>query len=80
MIGDQGAARTSGVLVVDAVAEAEHEVVDEQLRAAVEEVGEALRAGFRVEDVLLLDRHPGQLPPPARQLVALSHVLLLGLE
>ena len=57
---------------VDAVAEeraadaafapagAEHEVVDDQLAAAVEEVGERLAAVRAVEDILLLDSLPRQ--------------------
>jgi hypothetical protein len=40
VIGDERAAGAAGVLLVDSESEAEHEVVDEQLRAAVEEVGE----------------------------------------
>jgi hypothetical protein len=80
VIGDERAARASRVLLVDPVAEAEHEVVDEQLGAAVEEISKALGPISRLEDVLILDRDPGQLLPPARQLIAPSHVFLLGRE
>src|SRR5262249_49619181 len=80
MVGDERAAGATGVLLVDAEAEAEHEVVDEKLRAAAEEVGERLRPRNRLELVLLLDRHPGQFPAPAGELIALPHVLLLGVE
>src|SRR4029450_6899726 len=47
--------------------------------AHIEGLGQGLRALLGLEDVLLLDRHPRQLQAPARQLVAPSHVLLLGL-
>ena len=39
---------------------AEHEVVDEQLRASVEELGQRLGPVVCLEAVLLLDRHPGR--------------------
>src|SRR6266536_1427320 len=58
----------------------EHEVVDEQLGAAVEEIGEGLRALLRLEAVVLLDRHPGQLAPLPGQLVAPAGELLLLLQ
>src|SRR4029453_4620671 len=56
---------------------AEHEVVDDELRAPVEELGQRLAPLVRVELVLLLDRHPGELLPPARKLVAAPRQLLL---
>src|SRR5437016_3772045 len=59
------------------VRRAEHEVVDEQLRATVEELGERLRPRRGLEAVVLLDRHPGELPPLPRQLVAATGELLL---
>src|SRR5437762_9947997 len=80
MIGDEGAAGASRVLLVDPEPEAEHEVVDEQLGAPVEELGQGLLPFVRLEDVLLLDRYPGQLLAPAGELVALPYVLLLALE
>ena len=39
----------------------EHDVVDQQLRAPVEQFGQRLGALLGVERVLLLDRHPRQL-------------------
>src|SRR3954447_27005619 len=80
VIGDEGAAGASRVLLVDPEPEAEHEVVDEQLGAAVEELGKGLLPAVRLEDVLLLELHPGQLLAPAGELVSLPHVLLLALE
>ena len=58
----------------------EHEVVDEQLGAAVEEIGEGLRAVLGLEPVVLLDRDPGQLAPLPGQLVAAAGELLLLLQ
>jgi hypothetical protein len=55
-------------------------VVDEQLAAAVEELSQRTRAGFGVEPVVLLDPDPGQLAPPARELIPEPRMLLLGLE
>src|SRR2546423_5244596 len=80
MIGDEGAAGASGIVLVDPEPEAEHEVVDEQLGAAVEEFSQRLPPIVRLEDVLLLDRDPGQLLAPAGKLVATPHQRLLGLE
>src|SRR6266702_4291309 len=56
---------------------AEHEVVDEQLRATVEEVDQRLRPVVGLEAVVLLDRDPGQRLPPAGELVAPAGELLL---
>src|SRR5262249_43968737 len=74
-------------LAADVVLGREHEVVDDQLAAAVEQVGERLLAVRALEDVLLLDRLPGQgLPLPghlvagARELLLLSKELLARLE
>jgi hypothetical protein len=50
-------------------ARSEHEVVDQELRAAVEELGQGPRPFVGVEQVLLLDRDPGQLAALASQLV-----------
>src|SRR2546423_2152717 len=57
---------------------AEHDVVREQLRAPVEELGERLLAVLGVELVLLLDRDPGESEPLALDL--LVSLRLLGLE
>src|SRR4051812_42032938 len=80
VVGDERAAGASRVLLVDPEPEAEHEVVDEQLGAPVEELGQGLPPVVRLEDVLLLDRYPRQLLAAAGELVALPHVLLLGVE
>jgi hypothetical protein len=45
----------------------EHEVVDEELRASSEEIGEGRCALVGLEAVLLVDSNPGQLLPPARR-------------
>src|SRR5438876_1233542 len=58
----------------------EHEVVDEELRAPSEEVGERGASLVGLESVGLFDADPRQLLPPPRQLVAAPRVLLLRLE
>src|SRR5207247_178247 len=58
----------------------EHEVVDEELRASSEEVGQRAAPLVGLESVLLVDPHPRQLLPPPRQLVAAPRELLLRLE
>src|SRR5439155_16807202 len=62
------------------VARAEHEVVDEQLTAAVEQVRKRARAVVGVEAVLLLESNPRQLASLPRQLVTHAGVLLLTYE
>src|SRR5262249_43799058 len=42
---------------------AEHEMIDDQLAASVEEVGERFLAVRPLEDVLLVDLDPGQFAP-----------------
>src|SRR5258708_22801068 len=74
-VGDRRAGRAPG-----SVAGPEHEVIDEQLRASCEEIGERRWALAGVEPVLLVDPDPGQLLPPPRQFVAAPGQLLLGLE
>jgi hypothetical protein len=57
----------------------EHEVVDEQLAAPVEQVRQGARAVGIVEAVLLLDRYPGEPAPRLGQRVTTAvEVLLLG--
>jgi hypothetical protein len=53
-------------------------VVDEQLGSPVEELEERLLTVVRVEAVLLLHRHPGQLASLPRELVAEPGVLLFA--
>jgi hypothetical protein len=54
--------------------------VDEQLGAAVEEIGEGLRPVLGLEPVLLLHRNPRQLAPPPGQRVTAARELLLLLH
>ena len=74
MIGQPGAAWARGL-----VRRAEHEVVDEELRPPVEELGERLLPLLGVEGVLLLDGHPRQRLPLLRQLLVELAELLLTL-
>src|SRR5260221_1757295 len=62
------------------VGRSEHEVVDQELGAAVEELGQGAGPVVGVEPVVLLDRDPRQLAALARQLVRHPGVLLLALE
>jgi hypothetical protein len=56
---------------------AKHEVIDDELAAALEQLAQTLAAVGPVEDVLLLDPDPGERAPLLVQLVALSGQLLL---
>ena len=62
---DRRAGRTAGRIL-----RPEHEVVDEELRAASEKIGEGRLALVGLETVLLVDLNPGQILPLLRQLVA----------
>ena len=57
----------------------EHEVIDDQSPAALEQLAERLPAGWRVEGIGLVDRRPGQratlLDDPGAQL---GELLFLG--
>ena len=64
VVRDRRADRAAGRVV-----RAEHEVVDEQLRATVEQLRERLGPVGGLEAVVLLDRHPGKLPALPRQLL-----------
>ena len=55
-------------------------MVDDELRAAVEQLRQGLASVRGLEGVLLLDRQPGELLALARELVAEPCVLLLALE
>src|SRR5215469_9432539 len=57
------------------VVRAEHEVIDDQLRAPVKELSQRLWPLGGVEPVFLLDRHPGQRAPRGGQLVAAARQL-----
>src|SRR4051812_17416863 len=69
--------RTSGASA-ELVVGAEHDVVGEQLRAPVEQLGERLLAVVGVEYVVLLDENPRELAPLLGHLPA--ELGLLGLE
>jgi hypothetical protein len=57
-----------------------HEVLDEELAASVEQVGERDLAFRRVEDVLFLNLHPRLLAPLAAELIALPCEIFLLAE
>jgi hypothetical protein len=59
-------------------ARVEHEVVDDELVAALEEVGQRLLAPGPVEDVVLLHLLPRQLPALLAELVAQAREFLLA--
>src|SRR4051812_50077475 len=69
-VGHRRAGRAAGL-----VAGAEHEVVDEQLAAAVEQLRQRARAFVRLEAVLLFDANPGQLAPSPGQFVTQAGLL-----
>src|SRR5204863_6847370 len=74
-VAQVGAAGTGTVRVVGP----EHDVVGEQLRAPVEELGESLLAVLGVELVLLLDRDPGEIATLALDLLVSLRLLRLEL-
>jgi len=51
-------------------ARTQHEMVDDELVAAVEQVGERLLAARRVEYIILLHLHPRQITTLATQIIA----------
>jgi hypothetical protein len=72
VVGLERAARAGGVPIGVI-----HQVMDDELAAPLEEVGERLPAFRRVEYIRLLDLHPGQRTPFRAQAVTRPHVLLL---
>ena len=74
-VGRRRAGRTSALVI-----RAEHEVVDHQLRAAVEQLRQRSSPVCGLEHVLLLDRHPGKVPTLPGKLIPESCELLLALE
>src|SRR5450755_4651996 len=52
------------------IGRAEHEVVDDQLRAPVKQFWQGLGPVVGAEAVFLLDRHPGEVAPLRSELVA----------
>ena len=74
-VRDRRAGRAAGGVVGS-----EHEVVDEELRAPTEEVCQRGAPLVGLEAISLIDRHPRQVLPLARQLVAAAREFLFGLE
>jgi hypothetical protein len=74
-VGDRRVHRAAGL-----VARPEHEVVDEQLGAPVEQLAKRFLALIGVEPVLLVHRHPRQRASLPGELVAGACVLLLADE
>src|SRR5690349_7476092 len=82
---DQGA---SDMVALERAADAalllsrrQHEMLDDQLAAAVEQIGQGRLSGRRVERVGLVDLDPRQRAPLGAQAVAQSrHLLFLGEE
>src|SRR6266480_8130051 len=82
VVGPERADRTAGLVFW-----IEHEVIDEQLAAAVEQLRQRLLTARAFEDVVLLDRLPrqslplpGQLVTRVRELLLLNEQLLTCLE
>ena len=55
----------------------EHEVIDDQLAFAGEQLGKGFLAAGRIEDIVLFDFHPGKLAALGSNSVALARELLL---
>src|SRR5262249_46432507 len=79
VIGDQGASGASPALVGEPESVAEHEVIDEELRAPPEEVRKRGASLVGLESIRLVNPDPRQLLSAPRQLVAAPYVLLLRL-
>src|SRR5436305_6260908 len=75
LVGEPGAARAARVLVVEP-----HEVVDDELAATLEEVGQGQLGVPTAEHVLLVDLDHRQPPALGVQGVALAREALLLLE
>jgi hypothetical protein len=71
-----GQARAAGACGL--VGRPEHELVDEQLRAPVEKLGQRLLSILGVEGVLLVDANPRHLLPLLRDLLVEPSQLLLA--
>jgi hypothetical protein len=80
VIGDQGASGASPALVSEPGSVAEHEVIDQELRAASEEVRQRGASFVGLEAVFLVDSYPGQFLPTLRQFVAAPRQFLLGFK
>ena len=75
MIGKEGAARATRI-----PARPEHEMIDDELTASVEEVGQRLATARRFECVRLFDLNPGQRQPSGIDAVAQASGFLLPRE
>src|SRR5262249_35460871 len=74
-VRDRGTGRAAGSVV-----RPEHEMIDEELRAAAEEIRQRGVAFVGLESILLVDPNPWQFLTPLRQLVPPSRQLLLRLK
>ncbi|MCY1241870.1 hypothetical protein D9M72_547950 [compost metagenome] len=75
VVDQEGAAGAAGL-----PGGAEHEMVDNELTATVEQFGQRLAPGHRVENVGLFHFHPGQSQPGGIDLVACVGVFLFKRE
>src|SRR6266568_3127630 len=75
VVGHEGAARADLILT-----RREHEVLDQKLAAALEQIGEPLPAAGPLEGVLLVDADPRQLAAQPRDLIAAPRQVLFGGE
>src|SRR5579862_4328787 len=73
MVGHVGAARAALF-----PPRGEHEVLHQELTAALEEIAERVLTRRRVEHVILLDAHPGERTPLAGYLIAQARELLFA--
>jgi hypothetical protein len=74
-VGDRRAGNAACLVV-----RAEHEVIDEELRAPAEEIRERSLPFVGVEPVVLFHGDPGQFLAPLRELIALPRQRLLRIE
>jgi len=74
-VRDRRACRATGLVV-----RPEHEVIDDELRAASKEVGQRGAALIGLESILLVDSHPWQILALPRHFVAAPCELLLGVQ
>jgi hypothetical protein len=80
VIGNQGASGASPALVGEQGSVAEHEMIDEELRAPLEEVFKRGAAFIGLESILFVNADPRQFQTLPGQFVAAPSQLLLGLE
>jgi len=75
VVGHEGAA-----LAALLPAGGQHELLHDELRATIEQIGELLAAIWSLKNVILFDRDPGQLSAQPGDLVAAPRQVLLGSE